>query len=200
MCAPSHKVVGYIFATKACIDNRKKFVKHQYLLHMSAQYGELPPTNGWDRLASLGHPSKFERFRVLTSVLYRRRSAEVNQTLQDVWPSSALVHFGGSCPLTEFSQVHAKFTLRPSFAFSYIGSVTARHSSSGRQPNFAAWYKEWNYGNSSFYCQCRSVTLCSVTSQLFCILATRYYLNPKTANNIATSFVRSKLDVCDSLC
>jgi len=29
---------------------------------------------------------------------------------------------------------------------SYIGSVTARHSSSGRQPNFAAWYKEWNYG------------------------------------------------------
>jgi len=39
----------------------------------------------------------------------------------------------------------AKFTLRPSLAFSYFGSVTARHSSSGRQPNFAAWYKEWNY-------------------------------------------------------
>ena len=34
----------------------------------------------------------------------------------------------------------AKFTLRPRLAFSYIGSVTARHSSSGRQPNFAAWY------------------------------------------------------------
>jgi len=40
----------------------------------------------------------------------------------------------------------AKFTLRPSLAFSYIGSVTVRHLSSGRQPNFAAWYKEWNYG------------------------------------------------------
>jgi len=40
----------------------------------------------------------------------------------------------------------AKFSLRPSLAFSYIGSVTARHSSGGRQPNFAAWYKEWNYG------------------------------------------------------
>jgi len=40
----------------------------------------------------------------------------------------------------------AKFTLRPSLAFSYIGNVTARHSSSGPQPNFAAWYKEWNYG------------------------------------------------------
>ena len=33
-----------------------------------------------------------------------------------------------------------KFTLRPSLAFSYIGSVTARHSSSVRQPNFAAWH------------------------------------------------------------
>jgi len=32
-----------------------------------------------------------------------------------------------------------KFTLRPNLAFSYIGSVTARHSSSGRQSNFAAF-------------------------------------------------------------
>jgi len=30
----------------------------------------------------------------------------------------------------------AKFTLCSSLVFSYIGSVTARHSSSGRQPNF----------------------------------------------------------------
>jgi len=40
----------------------------------------------------------------------------------------------------------ATFILRPRFAFSYIGSITARHSSSGRQPNFVAWYYEWNYG------------------------------------------------------
>ena len=39
-----------------------------------------------------------------------------------------------------------KFTLRPSLAFSYIGSVIARHLSSGRQPNLVAWYREWNYG------------------------------------------------------
>ena len=39
----------------------------------------------------------------------------------------------------------AKFTLSPSLAFSYAGSVTARHASS-RISNFAAWYKEWNYG------------------------------------------------------
>jgi len=28
---------------------------------MSSQYGELWPTNGWDRLAGLGHPTKFQR-------------------------------------------------------------------------------------------------------------------------------------------
>jgi len=34
---------GYIFATKARIDKRKKLVKQQYVLHMSPQYGELGP-------------------------------------------------------------------------------------------------------------------------------------------------------------
>ena len=35
------------------------------------------------------------------------------------------------------------FTLGPSLAF-----ITARHSSSGRQPNFTAMYKEWHYRTS----------------------------------------------------
>ena len=74
---------GYIFAIKAHIDNRKKLVKQQYLLHMSLQYGELQFTSGWDRFLSLGNPCKFLRV-------------------------------------------------------SRLGSVTARHSSIGRQPNFAA--------------------------------------------------------------
>jgi len=37
----------------------------------------------------------------------------------------------------------AKFTVSKSCV--YIFSVTARHRSSERQPNFCAWYKEWNY-------------------------------------------------------
>jgi len=36
---------GYIFATKASIDNREKLVKQQYL-HTFPQYGELRPTSG----------------------------------------------------------------------------------------------------------------------------------------------------------
>jgi len=37
---------GNIFAIKARIDNRKKPVKQQHLLHMSPQYGELRATSG----------------------------------------------------------------------------------------------------------------------------------------------------------
>jgi len=67
-----------------------KNVKQQYLFHMSPQYGELRPTNGWDRLASLGHPIIFQRV-------------------------------------------------------SRLGSVTARHFISGRQPNFAALNRGRHY-------------------------------------------------------
>ena len=35
-----------------------------------------------------GTPANFNGFRVLASLLQRRRSTEANQTLQDVWPSS----------------------------------------------------------------------------------------------------------------
>jgi len=38
---------GWIFATKACIDSRKKLIKRHFP-HMSPQYSELRPTNGWD--------------------------------------------------------------------------------------------------------------------------------------------------------
>jgi len=98
------------------------------------------------------NPTHFTSLRVLAALLQQRRSPEANQSLHDVWPSPGLLHyiyiFVGSCRLMEFCS--AKFTLRSlrsSIAFSYIGSVsvTALHSSSGRQPNFAAWYKEWNY-------------------------------------------------------
>jgi len=53
-----------------------------------------------------GTPTNFNGFCVLPSLLQRRRSPEANETLQDVWPSPALLHyiyiFGGSCTLTEF--------------------------------------------------------------------------------------------------
>jgi len=50
---------------------REKLVKHQYLLHMSPQYGELRPSSGWDRSGCLGHPCKFQRVSRLGNVTAR---------------------------------------------------------------------------------------------------------------------------------
>jgi len=68
-------LLGYIFATKARIDNPKKLVEQQYVLHMSPQYGELWPT-------SLGHHCKFERVSRLGSVTAGTVVVSVSQTLQ----------------------------------------------------------------------------------------------------------------------
>jgi len=149
ICAPSHNLSGCILATKAYIDNRKKLVKKQYRLHMSSQYGELRPTNGWDRLGCLGDPSKFQRVSCLGFVTaatsFTGDRPNFAQCLAVSWAGTLYIHFRGLLPPDGILPSAAKFTLRPSLAFSYIGSVTTRHSSSRRQPNLAAWYTEWNY-------------------------------------------------------
>jgi len=54
------------------------------------------------------------------------------------WVGRLFIHFRRLLPHNAILQ-GAKSTLRPpSLALSHIGSVTARHSSSGRDPNFAA--------------------------------------------------------------
>jgi len=57
-----------------------------------------------------GTPTNFNGFRILPSLLHRRRSTEANQTLHDVWPSHGLhgticTHFHGLLPRTEFCQL-----------------------------------------------------------------------------------------------
>ena len=47
---------------------------------MSSQYGELRLTSGCDRLAGLGHPSKFQRVSLLDCVTARHYSMGVRQT------------------------------------------------------------------------------------------------------------------------
>jgi len=116
-------------------------------LHNMVNFSPLTAEIGW-RVS--GTSANFNGFRVLASLLLRRRSTEVNQTLHEVWLSPGLVRyvymFGGEALAPNGILQGAKFTLRPSLAFSYIGSVSARHSNSGRQVNFAAWEKEGNYG------------------------------------------------------
>jgi len=65
---------------------------------------------------------------------------DANQTARCLaisWAGALYIHFRGLL-LGNGILPGAEFTLHPSVAFSSIGSITARHSSSGRQPNFAA--------------------------------------------------------------
>jgi len=74
--------MGYIFATTAHIDNRKKNL-------LSSNTSSTCPYNmvNFGRLVAeilslvWGTPANFNGFRVLASSLQRRRSTEVNQTL-----------------------------------------------------------------------------------------------------------------------
>jgi len=92
--APSHNFAGiYIFATKARIGNRKKLLNSNISStcpHNMVNFGPLAA-----EIDSLvwATPANFKGFRVLVSLLQRRRSTEASQTLHDVWASPGLVHY-----------------------------------------------------------------------------------------------------------
>jgi len=134
-------LTGYIFATKACIDNRKKMLNSNMSSTCPHYMANFDPLTAEICCRVWGTPANFNGFRVLPSLLQRRRSPE---------PTKFCTMFGrllGCYTIYTFPGAvapdrilsGAKFTLRPSLAFSYIGSV-ARHSSTGCQPNFSAWY------------------------------------------------------------
>ena len=67
---------GYIFATKACIGNRRKTSSAAIRPPHVLTIWRTLPTNGWDRFGSLGHPCKFQRVSRLGSVFVRHCSSE----------------------------------------------------------------------------------------------------------------------------
>jgi len=144
---------SWIFATKACIDNRKKkLVDQQYLLHTSSQYGELLLTSSWDQFG-VWAPQQIQRvlrgFCVLALLVERRRSPEANQTLHDIWPSPGLLHYiytlsGALVPWRNFATCEIHFASKTSFVLHWQHSCMALQQRG--QPNFTAWYKEWNCG------------------------------------------------------
>jgi len=88
-----------------------------------------------------GTPAHFNGFRVLgfftAAMSVNGSQPNFAQCLAITWAGTLYIHFGGLLPCNEIL-AGAKFTLCPSLAFSYIGSITARHSSYGRQPNYVA--------------------------------------------------------------
>jgi len=80
----------------------KKLVKQQYLLHMFSQYG------GWDLLASLGHPNKFQQVSrlgfVTAATPLTGGQPNFARCLAVSWLHYIYI-FEGSCHLTEFCPV-----------------------------------------------------------------------------------------------
>jgi len=125
---------SYVFATKACVDNRKKNLLNSDMSstcsHNMTNFSRLTaeilsgvwatPKNSTVFACCLCYCSKIAHWRPTNHLL----------GWYTIYTFSDALAPDGILP-------GAKFTLRPSLAFSYIGSVTARHSSSGRQPNFA---------------------------------------------------------------
>jgi len=86
---------GYIFATKAHIDNQNKLVKQQYLLHVSPQYGVLGPLAAEIGLPVWGTPANFDSFRVLAALLHGSEVVSVSQTLRRWTEGATYVWQGG---------------------------------------------------------------------------------------------------------
>jgi len=77
--APSHRP---IFATKAYIDNRKKVVKQQYLLHMSSNMVNFGSLTAEIHSGAWGTPVNFSGFRVFAALLHGTLVVGVSQTLR----------------------------------------------------------------------------------------------------------------------
>jgi len=90
--ASSHNLSGCIFATKASIDNRKKLVKQQYLLHMSSYFGLLTAEICW---RVWGTRASFNRFRVLAALLHGTPVVGVSQTLRCSTEGAIYIRQGG---------------------------------------------------------------------------------------------------------
>ena len=119
--------------------------------HNTVNFGPLTADICWGVWST--YPCKFQRVSRLgfasAATSLTRDQPNFARCLAVSWTGALYIHFRGLLPHDGILPV-AIFTLRPSLAFSYIVSyctyvgVTARHSSSGHQSNFAAWYKEWN--------------------------------------------------------
>jgi len=127
-------LLGYIIATKAFVDNWKKNLLNSNISSTCPRnmvnFGPLTAEIGW---RVWGTRANFNRFRVLALLLHQWRSTKLCTMFGRVlgWCTIFYIHLWGLLPGNGIMS-GAKFTLHPSLAFSYIGSITAYHSSSGR--------------------------------------------------------------------
>jgi len=109
ICAPSHNLSDYIFATKACIDNQKKVINSNMSStcpHNMANFGPLTAEKCW---RVWGTAANFNGFRVLPSLYWsdvaHRRPTKLCTMFGCLLGCYAIYTFSRALPLTEFCTV-----------------------------------------------------------------------------------------------
>jgi len=141
MGAPSHNFVGLYLRNEGMYRQSGIMLNDNIssiCLHNMLNFGRLTAEICW---RVWGTPSKFQRVSRLGLVTaptsLNGRQPNFARCLAVSCAGILCIHFWGPLPPNGILP-GAKFTLRPNLAFSYIGSVTARRSSTVRQPNFVA--------------------------------------------------------------
>jgi len=149
--APSHNFVGLCLRNWSTYrQSEKKLLNSNISSTCQNNMVNFGPLGGWDHFISLGHPGKFQwvsRFGFLTAAtLLNGSQPNFAQCLAVSCAGTLYIHFWAFLPSNGVLP-GATFTFRPRLALSYFGSVTARHSSSGRQPNFAVLSRDGQGGH-----------------------------------------------------
>jgi len=133
------KLLGYIFATKACSDNRKKLLNSNISSTCSHNFGPLAA-----EIVSFGEPQQISTGFCVLASLY---CSDVTQR-KPTKLCTMIDRLLGWYTIYTFSRAPApwqNFALCKTLYVQVLRSpiltvLRARHSSSGRQVNFAAWY------------------------------------------------------------
>jgi len=138
--APSQKIVGlYLRNERMCRQSEENLLNSNIsstCSHNMVNFGPL----GAEIVSLVWTTSKFQRvsrFSFVTAATSLNGSQpNFARCLAVSLADTLYIHFRGFLSRNGILP-GATFTFRPRLALSYFGSVTARHSSSGRQPNFA---------------------------------------------------------------
>jgi len=150
ICALSHYFVGLCLRNWGICRQSEKIVNNNIYSTCSCNMVNFCPLTAeicWGGWAPQQISTVFASWLRYCTDFAQRRSTKLCTMFGRLLGWYTCIHFWGSCPVTEFCQLQNSLCVQ--VAFSCIGSVTARRWSIGRQPKFAAWDKEWNYGTSA---------------------------------------------------
>jgi len=170
--------------------------------------------SGWDRFTTLGHPCKFQG---VSHVGFVTAATSLNgcqpnfaRCLAVSWTGRLYrpIHFWELLPPNGILP-GAKCTLRPSLAFSYIGSVTAQHANSWPQPSFAAFSTGrhlYSEGRPSRWASGHILVVTGWKQAQSCVTSIGYrYGDDFTVNSLVLQWtyirtaVQMKTDGCDTV-